>query len=210
MERARAEPGLYREGIREASRAYAFGENIFFAFLVAFGALLLTPFTFAGFPVVSVTYVIFLVVMLGGVLRKHLCTNCHYHDKWCHCGWGKLAAGYEKGSGDLELGGKLALVTWGVLMVVPIVGVVLAALLGLTDLTDMYMIIIPFAAMVAGNLMLHIKDCRECKMRYTCPVSGAKGRLEEGSGGPAHPGGVRRRPKERTRGGRGRGKVRTE
>ncbi len=208
MERARAEPDLYRQGIKEASRAYAFGENVYFAALVAFGALLLTPFNFAGFPVVSVAYVIFLVVMLGGVLRKHLCTNCHYHDKWCHCGWGKLAARYEKGSGDMERGGKLALVTWGVLMVVPIVGVVLAALLGLTDLIDMYMIIIPFAAMVAGNLMLHIKDCRECKMRCTCPVSGAKGRDEGRGGGPTRPGDGKRRRSQMTAGHQGKGKKR--
>lgn len=169
------EQKLYDNGVEEAKKSYAILENVLFIVLIALGFLGMYPLSVSGVSFVSILYVLIAVAMLVFVLRKHLCTSCYYYDKWCHCGWGKLSSAmFKKDSGNQELGGKLAGLTWGVLMGLPIIGMIAVVIMGKVSLRDELIFFIPFIVLVAINGILHIKDCQKCKMRFICPGSGAK------------------------------------
>ncbi|MDI6826507.1 MAG: hypothetical protein QMD36_04980 [Candidatus Aenigmarchaeota archaeon] len=166
---------LYEKGIKEAKKSYAIFENALFLLLIVLGFLGMYPLSIKGLPLVSILYALFGVVMLVFVLRKHLCTKCYYYDKWCHCGWGKLSSAiFKRDSGNQEFGGKLAGITWGILMGLPIIGMVGVIFVGKTPLIDVLIFFVPFIILVAINGVLHMKDCKECKMRFICPGSAAK------------------------------------
>ena len=169
------EQKLYNKGIEEAKKSYAIFENVLFLVLIALGFLGMYPLGVSGLPFVSILYVLFAVVMLALVLRKHLCTDCYYYNKWCHCGWGKLSSAmFKKNSGNQQLGGKLAGLTWGILMGLPIIGMIVVVVIGKASLTNELVFFIPFMVVVVINGILHKKDCEKCKMRFICPGSGAK------------------------------------
>ena len=166
---------LYADGIEEAKKSYAIFENILFLVLIVLGFLGMYPLSLGGIPIISILYALFGVIMLAFMLRKHLCTTCYYYDKWCHCGWGKLSSAmFKKDSGNQVLGGKLAGLTWGILMGLPIIGMIAVVVIGKTSLTDELIFFVPFIVLVVINGILHKKDCEQCKMRFTCPGSGAK------------------------------------
>ncbi len=168
---------LYEDGIEEAKKSYVALENVLFLLLAALGFAGMYPLGVGGVPVVSILYALFVVVMLVFVLRKQLCTDCYYYGRWCHCGWGRLASAmYRKGSGNRELGGKLAGLTWGIFMGLPIIGMIVVVILGRASLVSELFLFVPFAVLVAVNGMLHTKDCGNCKMRFVCPGSAAKSR----------------------------------
>ena len=74
-----------------------------------------------GLSVVSIVYLLFAFLMLGLILRKHLCIYCYYYGRLCGMGWGKLSSClFKEKSGNYELGMKLAGLTWGLLTVIPI------------------------------------------------------------------------------------------
>lgn len=169
------EQKLNHEGIEEVKKPYAIFENILFLVLIVLGFLGMYPISVCGIPFVSILYALFAVIMLVFVLRKKLCTNCYYYDKWCHCGWGKLSSTiYKKDSGNTELGGKLAGLTWGILMGLPIIGMIAVVIMGKASLKDELIFLIPFIVLVVINGIIHIKDCKKCKMRFICLGSGAK------------------------------------
>jgi len=166
---------LYENGIEEAKKSYVIFENVLFIVLIALGFLGMYPLGVNGVPIVSILYALFVLIMLVFVLRKHLCTGCYYYDKWCHCGWGKLSSAmFKKDSGNQELGGKLAGLTWGILMGLPIIGMIAVVIMGKVSLTDELTFFVPFIVLVIINGILHVKDCQKCKMRFICPGSGAK------------------------------------
>ena len=97
------------EKSEEVKISYVIFENVLIVLLIIFGFLGMLPLTINGLPIVSIVYVLFAVIMLIFVLRKHLCTNCYYYGKWCHSGWGKLASlMFKKNSGSWKFGIKLA------------------------------------------------------------------------------------------------------
>ena len=81
---------------------------------------------------------------------------------------------YEKESGNQKLGGKLALLTWAVLMGLPVLGMTAVVLLNKAAITQELIFFIPFVILSGINGYLHKKDCTECKMRFICPGSAAK------------------------------------
>ncbi|HEY60230.1 MAG TPA: hypothetical protein G4N92_06055 [Anaerolineae bacterium] len=169
------EQKLFQEGIQEAKKSYAVFENVLFLVLIALGFMGMYYLSVSGLPFISMLYALFAVIMLAFVLRKHLCTGCCYYDKWCHCGWGKLSSAmFKEDSGNQKLGGKLAGLTWGILMGLPIIGMIAVVIMGKSSLTDELIFLVPFIVLVAINGILHVKDCQKCKMRFTCPGSGAK------------------------------------
>ena len=131
------EQELYEDGVEDCKKFYVICENVLIVGMIALGFLGMYPLSFGGLPFVSILYVLFALIMMVFVLRKYLCTNCYYYDKWCHCGWGKLSSVmFKKGSGNQELGGKLAGFSWGTLMGLPIIGMVIIVAIGRTSLTD--------------------------------------------------------------------------
>lgn len=81
---------------------------------------------------------------------------------------------FGKDSGNQEVGGKLAGFTWGILMSLPIIGIIAVVVIGNISLTDELIFFVPFIVPVAINGILHKKDCEKCKMRFICPGSGAR------------------------------------
>ncbi len=89
---------------------------------------------------------------------------------------------FEKGTGNPELGGKLAGLTWGILMGVPIVGMIVVIIMGTASLARELVFLILFLGLAAVNGVLHRKDCEKCKMRFVCPGSAAKKTLRSRNG----------------------------
>ncbi len=166
---------IFENGIEQAKESYVIFENTLIILMVLLGYIGMYPLKIFGIHLISIAYLSFNIIMLVFVLRKHLCTQCYYYGKMCHCGWGKLSSTlFEKESGNQKLGGKLALFTWAVLMVLPVLGMTAAVLLGKAPLMQELIFFIPFIILLGINGYLHKKDCTECKMRFICPGSAAK------------------------------------
>jgi len=166
---------LYGGGVEDCKKSYAICENVLIFGMIILGFLGMYPLKIGVIPFVSIFYVLFFLVMMIFVLRKYLCTTCYYYDKWCHCGWGKLSSAmFKKGSGNQELGGKLALFSWAVLMGLPIIGMIGVILLNKASLMNELIFFVPFIVLVAINGLLHKIDCEKCKMRFVCTGSAAK------------------------------------
>ena len=117
------EEELYKEGLEKYPTGCIIGRNLFFLAYFGIGFLGMFSLQIYGFPIVSIAYASFLVIMLLFVLRKHLCTNCYYYGKLCSTGWGKLALMFKKNSGNYEFGVKLAGITWMLATLIPIIGI---------------------------------------------------------------------------------------
>lgn len=166
---------IFYDGIECSKTGYVIFENVFVALQVTLGAIILYPMQFYNIPIATIGYVLFALIMLVFVLRKHLCTKCYYYGKTCHCGWGKLASKlYKKDSGNYKLGGIFAGITWGLLMLLPIIGALYLQIAKITCICNWWPAYSGFFVIVILNLFLHKKDCKECKMRYICPGSAAK------------------------------------
>ncbi len=146
------------------------GQNIVIIAYFTLGAVLLSPVRLSGFPILSVFYALFLTIMLVFVLRKHLCTNCYYYGKWCSTGWGKLASlFYRQGSGNYNLGIKLAGFTWGIGVGLPLIFPIL--LFFRRRCFRWLALWIIFVILTFFVMLWHKKSCNKCKMRKTCPAS---------------------------------------
>lgn len=172
-------PDLYNDGIEKAKTSGVVIENLLIVGMVAMGFRCMYKAGINGIPIVSIIYVLFILIMLIFVLRKQLCAVCYYYGKQCHCGWGKLSSAlFKQGSGNRDLGGKLAGLTWGVTMVLPIVVSVSLLIMGKTLIMEEIKFLAPFLILVVINGVLHKKSCENCKMRYICPGSAARTRIE--------------------------------
>jgi hypothetical protein len=164
---------FYENGIEKAKSTYILFENILISINILAGFVGMYSIQIFKIPILSVLYVIFILTMLIFLLRKHLCTQCYYYDKNCHCGWGKLSAKlYKKNSGNQKLGGLLAGLTWGTLMGVPIIAIIILLVLNFSLIALICLIVCVITTTI--NSILHVKDCKECKMRYICPGSSFK------------------------------------
>ncbi len=164
---------LYQGGYEEYPLKWVIGQNLFFLLYFGIGAAGIWPLAIYRIPVVCILYVIFLILMLVFVLRKHLCTGCYYYGKRCSTGWGLLAAKlYAKDSGNYHLGLKMAGFTWASATLVPLIGMVIVLLMGFS-LTELALLVL-FLALTPVNLLLHKGACTRCRMRFACPGSMAK------------------------------------
>lgn len=167
------ENNLYNKGIEKSSFGYVILENILILGNVLVGFWGMYSIKIFNLPVLSIIYATFILYMLTFALRKHLCTQCFYYGKTCHCGWGRLASGlYEQNLGNQKKGGKMAGATWATLMLVPIIAITIKLILNFSN--SLLFFLIAFVVLVIINLGLHVKDCKECKMKNCCPGSAAK------------------------------------
>ncbi len=167
------EEKLYGQGFENYPLGYVIGQNIFFLAYFGVGFIGMLPLQIYGFPVISVLYILFLIIMLLFVLRKHLCTHCYYRGKLCSTGWGKLSAlMFKKNSGNYQLGIKLASITWMLATAIPIAGIVLALILNYSFSNLIFLIL--FILLTPVNFISHKRACEKCKMKFICPTSMAK------------------------------------
>ena len=111
--------------------------------------------------------------VLVQVVNAGLChSDLHFMDAAWQTGL-PAVMGHEKGSGNKALGGKLAGMTWGVLMAGPIIAMIVGLVLHGVTVTS-GALLGAFVVLTGVNFGLHVKDCRECKMRYSCAMSAAK------------------------------------
>ena len=83
---------LYGKGLENYPKATVFLTNVLLLLWFGFAAYGMSALRFAGLPIISIIYLLFAIIMLGLILRKHLCTHCYYYNKLCGTGWGKLSS----------------------------------------------------------------------------------------------------------------------
>ena len=166
---------LYEKGLENYPKATVVLTNVLLLLWFGFAAYGMSALKLVGLPAVSIIYLLFAFVMLGLVLRKHLCTHCYYYSKWCGSGWSKLSSClFKEKSGNYELGMKLAGLTWGLLTVVPIITIPVTMFLQREFLISGGICLAGFLAIMVVNQFGRKKGCSQCKMRYICKASVAK------------------------------------
>ncbi|MEA2054930.1 MAG: hypothetical protein U9O96_07510 [Candidatus Thermoplasmatota archaeon] len=166
---------LYEKGMENYPKATVILTNVLLLLWFGFAAYGMSALKLVGLPILSIIYLLFAFVMLGLILRKHLCTHCYYYNKWCGSGWGKLSSClFKEKSGNYELGMKLAGLTWGLLTVVPIIAIPLAMFLHREFLISGGICLADFLAIMVVNQFGRKRGCTQCKMRYICKASAAK------------------------------------
>jgi len=169
------EQKLYEKGLENYPKTAVVLTNVLLLLWFGFAAYGMSALRFAGLPIISIIYLLFAFLMLGFVLRKHLCTHCYYYNKLCGTGWGKLSSHlFGEKSGNYELGVKLAGLTWGLLMIIPIIAIPVAMFLHREFLLPGGICLAGFLAIMVINQLGRKKGCAQCKMRYICKASAAK------------------------------------
>ena len=79
---------IYEPGLEENPKGRIILGNLVMLFLIALGTIACWYF----YPLLAWIYLAFALIMVYIVLRKLVCTNCYYYNKWCGLGWGKLSA----------------------------------------------------------------------------------------------------------------------
>lgn len=165
----------YESGLENYPKSTVIFTNALLVLWFGFAAYGMSVLKIAGLPIVSIIYLLFALLMLGFVLRKHLCTHCCYYDKLCGSGWSKLSScQFKHKSGNYELGMKLAGLTWGLLTVVPVISIPLAMFLHREFLFCGGISLAGFLLIMIVNQFGRKKGCSQCKMRYICTASAAR------------------------------------
>lgn len=128
-------------------------------------------------PIMAAIYLIIAVITVYVILRKLVCTNCYYYDKWCSLGWGKLAAALFK-RGDIEqfndsIGIRLAPIVYGLLTIFPLIVVIVALVLEFDYYKVGVLVILVFFAIYSGGISRR-SACADCKMNTVCKGSVVK------------------------------------
>jgi hypothetical protein len=164
---------IYQEGLEESPKGRIIFGNIMMLLLFALGTIACWFFN----PIIAWMYLAFAFIMVGIVLRKLICTNCYYYDKWCHIGWGKLAASlFKKGdikNFDSSIGIKLAPITYGIISFIPVIFVIISIIQNFS-VAKLIVLIMLLAITVYGGAIGRKKACINCKMRLLCPGAAVK------------------------------------
>jgi hypothetical protein len=128
-------------------------------------------------PVIATVYLIVAVIVVYFVLRKLVCTNCYYYDKWCSMGWGKLAAVLFK-QGRIEefnesIGVRLAPIVYGLLTIFPLI-LVVYVIIGEMDFYKITVLVILLIFSVLSGSVSRKSACSSCKMNTVCKGSAVK------------------------------------
>ncbi len=122
-------------------------------------------------------YIAVSLIIVYVVLRKLVCKNCYYYDKWCALGWGRLSAMlFKKGEIDEfanSPGLKYAPAVYGLMMFIPIIAIIISIIL-VFDYTKVGILtlLIIFSIYSAG--IGRKSACSKCKMNLVCPGSTVK------------------------------------
>lgn len=166
------EQKLFEGGWESYPKRWVAGVNTlnFVTWIIAF--LGVYPLKFLGVPWVSLLYA--LIIFIGLILKKHNCFTCWYYNKWCCSGWGKWAAlFFGKNSGDRKTGMKLTII-YPILMILPIICMISILIFEFGWLELFYLIAFTTLSLPVG-MLVRMRGCEHCKLRYTCPGSAAKG-----------------------------------
>ena len=166
-------PKIYEKGLEEYPKSSAVVGNSLMVLWIALG----TAACWFVHSWIAWMYLALALLMIGLVLRKLLCTNCYYYDKWCHIGWGKLAALFFKKSSmekfNTSIGQKLAPATYGLLSLIPIV-LVAYSLFKEFEVLKVIVLALILGISIYSGMISRKKTCAQCKMRLMCKGCAAK------------------------------------
>jgi hypothetical protein len=116
-------------------------------------------------------------IMVYIFMRRIVCRNCYYYDKWCALGWGKLSAKLIK-KGNLEdfaksSGLKIAPAVYSLMMFVPIIAIIISIIL-VFDYTKVGILVLLILFSVYSAGIGRKSACSKCKMNISCPGSAVK------------------------------------
>jgi len=164
---------LNQNGLDNFSKANVILENIIMGLWITLGTIACWFFN----PIIAWIYLSLAIMIIFVVLRKMVCTRCYYYDKWCHIGWGKLSAKFFKKRETAEFstckGLKLAPITYGLLMIIPLVLIIFSMVF---EFTLYKLVITIFLVLVSfySSVISRKKGCEKCKMNLVCPGSAIK------------------------------------
>lgn len=165
---------LYEKGLEKYPKSGITLGNIAMLLLIALGTITIWFF----YPLLAWLYLAFTIIMVYIVLRKLVCTNCYYYDKWCSIGWGKLSAKLFK-KGKIEefnnsVGLKLAPLIYGLLlMIIPIVLIIISIVLVFNYYKVGVLVLLLLLSIYSGGIGRK-SACSRCKMRLYCRGSAVK------------------------------------
>lgn len=145
------------------------GQNVLFAAFFALGAWGIAYISL----VTAVLYILSVVVMLGVLLRRELCTHCPYYGGLCGTGWGWWASQlFRKESGNYKRGLTMAAAFWTVSML--LAGAMLATAVVLKPSATRIIHFVALFLLGAGIFFVHKETCRRCRNAPQCPASMVK------------------------------------
>jgi hypothetical protein len=168
---------LFAGGLEQYPMGRVVFGNLLMLLWFALGALACWFF----YPLLGLVYLVVAFVMVYIVLRKIICVNCYYYGKRCSLGWGKLCAVMFK-KGRIEdfpnsIGLKLAPATYGVLMIVPLILLIVSILQGFSWYKIIVLILLLFVSFYSGSIGRQAA-CSSCKMNLICTGSVTKKKKE--------------------------------
>ena len=169
----KAETKIYPPGLEEYPESSIIIGNLLMILWISLGTIA----CWFLYPLAAWLYLSFAFVMVGFILRKALCTNCYYYDKWCSMGWGKLSALFFK-RGDIEkfnsdLGQTLAPLTYGLLILAPIILIVISTI-QVFSVSKIIVLVLLLAISFFSAIIIRKKLCAQCKMMLSCKGCAAK------------------------------------
>ncbi|MBW1973372.1 MAG: hypothetical protein DRP55_06825 [Spirochaetes bacterium] len=165
--------GIYKEGLEEYSKSGIILGNLIMILWITLGTISI----WFLYPLASWIYLGVAILMIGIILRKLLCANCFYYNRWCGIGWGKLAALFFK-KGDISLFGEnlgqtIAPITYGLLTLIPIVFIIISIFQQFKIFKIILLLFLIFISIYSG-IISRKKICANCKMRFLCKGSAVK------------------------------------
>ena len=164
---------LYEAGLEEYPVRDVIAGNLAMTALIVAGTLA----CWFVSPLFGIAYAVLAVFMVYFVMRRLVCTHCHYFGKRCGTGWGVLAAmWFARGrieEFNTSVGVRLAPVVYGLMALLPLVAITVALLGGPTSsklLVLGLLLALSFYSMGPGRR----RSCSVCKMRLFCKGSAAK------------------------------------
>ena len=129
------------------------------------------------YPILGLVYLVVAFILVYVVLRRLVCVNCYYYDKWCNLGWGKLCAKMFK-KGSLEefpksIGLKLAPAIYGLLMIIPLVLLIISIIQVFSWYKIIVLMLLLLVSFYSGGPGRRVA-CSRCKMNMICPGSTVK------------------------------------
>ena len=168
---------LFEDGLEQHPLRRIIIGNLAMLIWFALGALACWYF----YPILGLVYLIVAFVLVYVVLRKLVCVNCYYYDKWCGLGWGKLCAiMFKKGSLEefpASIGLKLAPATYGLLMIIPLVLLFISIIQVFSWYKIVVLILLLLVSLYSGGVGRRVA-CVHCKMNVICPGSAIKKKKE--------------------------------
>lgn len=169
----KAKINVFEQGLEEYPKSGIILGNLVMVLWIASGTIA----CWFLHPLIAWIYLALAIIMVGIVLRKLVCTNCYYYGRWCSMGWGKLSALMFK-QGNTEdfgtgIGLKLAPITYGLLMLIPIICVVISMVQGFT-VSKVIVLVLLLLVSFYSAFISRKKSCTNCKMKLICPGSAVK------------------------------------